>query len=155
MKSIGRIPVNKGKKYEELYEESVAKELKNKIKEARKNQIFPKNDTQIEIKIQNYLKELNIEFFTHYYTKEINHAYQCDILIPVQNNINKKTIIECDGDYWHGNPNKYILPNEFQLKQIEEDKTRTEELIDQGFRVIRLWESDIKQLNINTFQIIL
>ena len=70
----------KGRTYEEIYGPEKAK----KRKEKRGEQVFPMQDTSIEIKIQNYLKELKIGFFTHYYCKEISHAYQCDIFIPVQ-----------------------------------------------------------------------
>jgi G:T-mismatch repair DNA endonuclease (very short patch repair protein) len=120
---------------------------KQKMKIKRNERIIPVKDTKIELKIQAFLKQLNIEFFTHQYIKEINHAYQCDILIPVQNGIIQKTIIEVDGDYWHCNPLKFSMPNQMQKEQIERDKIRTLELIDKGFRVIRLWETDINNLN--------
>ncbi|GAI23509.1 unnamed protein product, partial [marine sediment metagenome] len=70
-----------------------------KIKLARANQIFPFKDSSQEVKIQNFLKTLGIEFFTHQYMKQIEHSYQCDILIPSMN-----LIIECDGDFIHCNP---------------------------------------------------
>jgi len=117
--------------------------------ETRKNIIVPFKDTKIEVKIQNYLKQLGIEFYTHQYIQEIEHGYHCDILIPIQEGINQKTIIECDGIYWHGHPVKYPNPNESQKQQIETDKTRTKELIEEGYRVIRLWENDIKKLSPN------
>ncbi|KKK40285.1 hypothetical protein LCGC14_3100690, partial [marine sediment metagenome] len=53
-----------------------------KIKEARAKQITPLQDTKIEIKMQDLLKQLKIKFQTHKYMKEIEHAYQCDIFIP-------------------------------------------------------------------------
>jgi G:T-mismatch repair DNA endonuclease (very short patch repair protein) len=170
----------KGKTYEEIYGQEKAKEqkIKSKIKTQqhydngtatfgfpkdgtmkikRANQIFPMQDTKIEIKIQNYLKELKIGFFTHYYCKEISHAYQCDIFIPVQKNrdrfIQQPIILECDGDYWHGNINhlRYKILTENQKEQIEEDEIRTQELEAKGFRVIRLWETDINKLDLNDF----
>ena len=113
-----------------------SEEHKKKIKEARKNQILPVKDTKIEVKIQNFLKELNIEFFTHQYMK-IEHGYQCDILIPSMN-----LVIECDGDYWH----KYPIGREI-------DSIRTNELLKNGFKVLRLWEFEIKELNISSFRI--
>jgi len=129
----------KGKKHK--------KETIQKIRESRANQVFPMQDTTIEIKIQNFLKLLHIEFATHYYTKEISHAYQCDILIPLT-----KTIIECDGDYWHGNPEKFPNLNELQKSQVEEDKIRTKELQEKGYRVIRLWEEEIDNLQLDEFE---
>jgi very-short-patch-repair endonuclease len=122
-------------------------ERRKRIREWRKTFIFPIHDTKIEVKVQDFLKTLGIEFFTHQYIKEISHAYQCDILIP-----STKTIIECDGDYWHGNTDKYPILEVFQLKQREEDKIRTKELIEKGYRVLRLWEHEIKQLNLEEFK---
>ncbi len=110
-------------------------ETLNKIREARKTQIFPLKDTSIEVKIQNFLKQLKIEFFTHQYMK-IEHGYQCDILIP-----SKNLVIECDGDYWHEYP-----------VGLEKDHIRTKELIDKGFKVLRLWEHEIKKMELNSFK---
>ena len=106
------------------------------LKETRTNQIIPIKDTRIEVKIQNFLKELGIEFFTHQYMKDIEHSYQCDILIPALN-----IVIECDGDYWH----KYPVG-------LEKDHIRTKELIEKGFKVLRLWECEIKEMDINKFR---
>ena len=119
---------------------------------SRKKQIFPKIDTKIEVKIQNFLSLLHIEFFTHKYMN-IEHGYQCDIFIPKQETegviIPQKTIIEADGCYWHGCPicklNSYKKLGE--RKQL--DSNRTKELQEKGFRVIRLWEHEIKQMEVN------
>jgi len=113
-----------------------SQETLQKIREARKQQIFPIKDTKIEVRIQDFLESLNIEFYTHKYISEITHSYQCDIFIPVQEGINKKTIIECDGNYWHNYPTG-----------TEIDHTRTHELSEKGYRVIRLWETEIYNLN--------
>lgn len=99
----------------------------NKIKVARSKQKIPFKDSSIEIKIQSYLKDLGIEFFTHIYLSKIAHAYQCDIFIP-----SIKLVIECDGMYWH----HYPIGNDL-------DHIRTKELIEKGFKVLRLWEYEI------------
>ena len=109
---------------------------KEKIKQARIRQILPVKDTKIETKVQNFLKELRIEFFTHQYVN-IEHSYQCDILIPSMN-----LVIECDGDYWH----KYPVGTEI-------DRIRTSELIKKGFKVLRLWEREIKEMYLNGFKV--
>ena len=118
--------------WEEEYGLTKTTELKLK----RAKQILPVRDTKIEVKTQNFLKELGIEFFTHQYMKEIEHGYQCDILIPSMN-----LIIECDGDYWH----KYPIGNEL-------DHTHTKELMEKGFKVLRLWECEIKEMDVNDFK---
>lgn len=131
---------NKGKhssKHTEFVKGSKLKqETKIKIKGARRFQIFPIKDTSIEIKIQYFLKKLDISFFTHQYIKEIEHGYQCDILIPSMN-----LVIECDGNYWH----RYPIGKEI-------DHIRTSELIDKGFKVLRLWEIDIKKMSFEDFK---
>ena len=63
---------------EKLSNRKQTEEAKIKIRKARALQLFPIKDTSIEVKIQNYLKELKIDFFTHQYIKEIEHGYQCD-----------------------------------------------------------------------------
>ena len=106
-----------------------------KFKIRRRKMVTPKKNSSIEIKIQDFLKQLNIEFFTHQYMK-IKHGYQCDILIPSMN-----LVIECDGNYWHkypiGNPN---------------DILRTQELLDIGFKVLRFWETEIQAITLPEFK---
>jgi G:T-mismatch repair DNA endonuclease (very short patch repair protein) len=147
---INRI-TNTGKKFSiEEYPNMGVRGFRDKL-------ILPFRDSLIEIKIQNFLKQLGIEFFTHQYVSEIKHAYQCDIFIPIQEGIKQKTVIECDGDYFHANPNKYkkddkIFRKGMTAEQVwEKDNTRTKELIEAGYRIIRLWESDIKVMELNNF----
>jgi len=124
-----------GRKHHEESKEKISTTRKIRIKEGKIIHITPMKDTSIEVKIQNFLKELEIDFFTHYHMS-IEHYYRCDIFIPSLN-----LVIECDGDYWH----KYPIGRDI-------DKIRTSELIERGFKVLRLWENEIKFLNINTFK---
>ncbi|KKK87311.1 hypothetical protein LCGC14_2754500 [marine sediment metagenome] len=68
--------------------------------------------------------------------KDIKHGYQCDILIPAMD-----LVIECDGDYWH----KYPCGTEI-------DNIRTKELIEKGFKVLRLWEREIEVMSLDEFK---
>lgn len=131
-----------------LFGKHQTEEHKQKLRDKRKLRVMPMKDTKIEVKIQNYLKVLHIEFITHYYISEITHSYQCDILIPAQEGIIQKTIIECDGCFWHccSVCNTKLL--EWNKKRNEVDKLRTQELIESGYRVIRLWEHEIKIMQI-------
>jgi len=135
---------NKGKQFTEERRRKISEALKGrklseesikKLKEIRKNQIFPLRDTLIEIKIQDFLKEMKIEFYPHKYI-DIGHGYQCDIFIP-----SKNLVIECDGNYWH----KYPVGREI-------DKIRTFELEEKRFNVLRLWETEIRNMNIDSFR---
>jgi len=105
------------------------------VKKSRAKQIFPKVDSSIEVKIQNFLKQLGIEFFTHQYMN-IKHGYQCDILIP-----SKNLVIECFGNYWH----KYPYGTEIDIQ-------RCNELREKGFRVFVFWEKEIKVMELNDFR---
>ncbi len=122
------------------------------VKKNRINQIFPMKDSSIEVKLQKFLTEVHIEFYTHKYISEINHSYQCDIFIPKQIGIKQKTIIEADGCYWHGcnKCNKKIM--DWTKKRRILDNQRTKELIEKGFKVLRLWEHDIKTIELNDFK---
>ena len=124
-----------------------SEEAKSKLKRARAKQIFPVKDSKPELKIQRMLKQLNIEFIPHKYM-QIEHAYCCDIFIPSIN-----LVVEVDGDYWHGNQNspRYKILNKHQIEQKEEDTIRTKELIAEGFKVLRLWETDVKKMDIQEF----
>jgi G:T-mismatch repair DNA endonuclease (very short patch repair protein) len=129
-----------GKKLQETTKNKMKKiwnspEKKDFLKERRAKQIFPIKDTKPEIIIQNFLKDLKIEFFTHQYI-HIEHGYQCDILIPSLN-----TIIECFGDYWH----KYPYSREI-------DNIRCMELRNKGFRVLVFWENEIKVMQLEDLQ---
>lgn len=137
--------LKKGKTHEQIYGKEQSKLLIENFKKKRREQRFPIKNTNIEIKIQNYLKELKIEFFTHYRFKEINSHYVCDILIPVQKSRSYcfywPLIIECDGNYWH----KYPIG-------LASDKIKDENLLKNGFRILRLWGSDIKEMNLYKFE---
>ncbi|MEK6879129.1 MAG: DUF559 domain-containing protein [Nanoarchaeota archaeon] len=132
---------HKGVKLSEVHKNSIRKgcntqEYKQVAKERRAKQVFPLKDTKIEVKIRTFLDTLQIEYFQHKYISEITHSYQCDFFIPSIN-----LVVECDGDYWH----KYPTGREV-------DHIRTKELIEKGFKVLRLWEHEIKVMDINKFQ---
>ena len=139
----------KGLTLEEFYGEERGKNVRKKMKEHRATQIFPLKDSSIEIKIQNFLKEIGIEHITHFYVKNIELRYRCDIFIPSMN-----LVIECDGDYWHGNPIRYFKKelNEYQIKQRQKDELRSKQLLEKGYKIIRLWEHEINNMTIKQFE---
>lgn len=64
------------------------------------------------------------------------------------------TIYEFYGDYWHGNPNKYDM-NELNKtvskkfgELFENTRKREIELLNNGYKIISIWESDFKKLKI-------
>lgn len=62
-----------------------------------------------------------------------------------------KVAVFIDGDFWHGNPKKYRLPKsncDYWQKKIEGNRARdrlvTRTLRKQGWTVVRVWESDLR-----------
>jgi len=87
--------------------------------------------------IEYCIKPLGIDYDTQYYLKDIHHY--CDVYIP-----SKNMIIEFQGDYWHGNPNKYSNDelSEFQKKKVTKDNELREYCSENGINLIEIWESD-------------
>ncbi len=127
-------------------------ETKDKIREKRALQKIPRISS-IEFKIRNFLDDLKINYKPQKYIKEIKDKYRCDIFIP-----SISLIIECDGDYWHGNPeangNFMEYPKRIREQRIR-DFERTSQLEEKGYQVIRLWEHEIKKISMNEFKKIL
>lgn len=72
------------------------------------------------------------------------NKFFCDFVF-----INKKVIVEADGDYWHTRPNsKYSKnpPNQAQKNTLRLDKSKNGYItkVDNGsWTLLRFWESDI------------
>lgn len=114
------------------------------------------SNTKPELKIQGFLKELNIDFQTHQYMG-ILHDYQVDIFIPSMN-----LVIECDGAHWHYLPREKYKSDDKNWRckktaqeQWDIDDVRTKELIDKRYKVLRLAEDTIKSMEIEDFKKIL
>lgn len=133
----GNKPHNLGKSKENYLPLKIVSKKKKEIRKCQKNTWT----SSIELKLQDFLTQLNLEFFAHRYIKEIENGYQCDIFVPVQPKINKKIVIEADGDYWHN----YPFGNDIDL-------IRTIQLHLKDFRIIRLWEHEIRNMNLEEFK---
>jgi len=102
----------------------LTKETKDKLRTARLNQKFPIKDTSIEVAVQTALNKAGVKFKTHYPI-----VGQPDIFIK------PNLCVFCDGDYWHN-----------RLEIQEKDRRVNEELQRKGYKVVRLWEYEIRQL---------
>jgi len=100
-------------------------------------------ETKPELTIMRELKKLKIYFSAH-----VNKITgRPDIVFR-----RKKIIVFVDSDFWHGHPKRFIMPKtntEYWKKKIAKNKKRDREvnktLKSDGWRVIRLWEYDIKK----------
>ena len=125
------------------------KEGKERASQLMKNLSFRKQcaETQAENKRANLsiteqfvcyaLKEFaKRRFKTQVVVMTAEKVYTVDFLVG------GKTIIEIDGEHWHGHPSKAPFDDR-QLRQIKNDKEKTKALQEIGFKVVRIWESEV------------
>jgi len=95
---------------------------------------MPKSNTSIERKMSGLLTEMGVPFCYQY-----SFGYWVyDFFLP-----DCKTFIECDGDYWHGNPVSYENLNSTQRNNATRGKQKENYAIKHGYKLIRFWESEI------------
>ena len=93
-----------------------------------------------EVIVENMLKELDIKYcFQKRINVDKNKFYLADFVLE-----NTNVILEAQGDYWHGNPKVFKNPSDIQLEKIANDKIRKEKLESIGYKVVYLWEYDLK-----------
>ena len=100
----------------------------------------------IEVKICKLLLDNNIKFETQYDVYYEENKFKTYDFYLIDFNL----LIEADGDYWHVNPVKYNendILTETQEKNIENDKFKNKLAKNNGYNLIRFWESDIKKKN--------
>lgn len=109
-------------------------------------------DTNIEITLRKALWHKGVRYRKNY------KICSCkpDIVISKH-----KIAIFCDGDFWHGKENPDIVKNnkafwtEKIKRNIERDLENTIELRDNGWTVLRFWESEIQTNLANCVRIVL
>ena len=109
----------------------------------RKNmQNIRSKDTAPERKVMQELKKRKI-YFAKYVTSIPGNP---DIVFR-----RKKVVVFIDSDFWHKHPKRFIMPvtnYDYWSKKIgnnvARDRKVTKELRSQGWKVIRIWEYDIK-----------
>lgn len=89
-----------------------------------------------EREFKKMLKELDVEFEV----QKIVGNKIFDFYIPHLN-----LLIEVDGCYFHGNPDKFEVLNNMQKKNIRNDAFKDSLAVGMGFGIERVWESDLKE----------
>lgn len=132
---------NKGKTWEETYSEEEIERL-TKIQREKMYRMLTESEFSLSSKIEKEfinecIEPLGIEFITQYYIKDLHHY--CDVYVP-----SKKIVIEFQGDYWHGNPKKFLKEelSVYQLKRIEKDEELRKYCKENDINLIEVWESD-------------
>jgi DNA mismatch endonuclease Vsr len=100
-------------------------------------------NTMPELLVMNELKHRKVYFAKHV-DKIIGKP---DIVFR-----RKKVVVFIDSDFWHCNPQKFIMPTtnvEYWEQKFKKNRERdvcvTETLQKQGWHVLRFWESSIKK----------
>jgi G:T-mismatch repair DNA endonuclease (very short patch repair protein) len=90
-----------------------------------------------EKRCKKILEDIGVEFEHQNFIKD---KFYVDFAIG-------KTILQVDGEYWHGHP-RYEPLSDRQKQQRARDRAQTAYLEKCGYKVVRVWESDITKENI-------
>lgn len=86
-----------------------------------------------------FLDKLGVKYVYQFEAKDIGRYFD----FMLENGL----IIEVDGDFWHGNPDKYekedLRNHQIRAQRIDEYKTKW--ALMHGFPILRIWESDIRK----------
>ena len=121
-------------------------ERKAQQREIRSKQKFPSKDSKPELLVQSILGKNNVTFLKHKNFKLNNSNHQADIVIEPDK------VIELFGDYWHFNPKIYdgesvqkMRRKQIKVKEVwKYDKYLIDGMKQQGYKVLVVWESELK-----------
>jgi len=130
------------------YGKEHAENRKAKIRAARLKQSFDKVSS-IEHKTKKVLLKLGCQekqtlnecnkWLDFACQQSIEGTCVPDFVFPLQS-----LVINCDGDYWHGNTKLFKKLNSMQKERKYKDKTQDKSLEEKGWLVLRFWEHFIK-----------
>ena len=119
----------------------------NNLSDDQKNKIFNYNGTsKLETLISESLNNLSISYTSQF----VLNGKLFDFRLT-----NTNVLIEVNGDYWHCNPKKYQKNEKVRfpggLKMVsdvwEKDKVKRLKAEKEGFKVVYIWEDEIKKSN--------
>lgn len=105
-------------------------------------------------------RESSIELLVKTYLQSAKHTFQQEVQIEEGSKwffdfqlTNTKLLLEIQGDYWHCNPSVFETPkNEYQKWAIKRDYVKKAYAKSLGYKVIPLWENDLKTNKEETFK---
>lgn len=94
---------------------------------------------KLEQKVADELKRNDVDYIFQFFISDGEICKSYDFKIK-----DKPIIIEVDGDFWHGNPN---TNNHFnKVDEVRKNDLIKEEMANKrGYKLLRLWESDINK----------
>jgi very-short-patch-repair endonuclease len=97
------------------------------------------NPNKFEMLAYSVLDEIGIDFVPQYI---VNGKFTVDAFIP-----SNRTVIQFDGDYWHGNPAKYQVLDSRQKIRVAHDISQDAYMAKIGLRVFRFWQSEFSDIS--------
>lgn len=96
-------------------------------------------------------KQTKIETIGYQILDELNLNYKPQYLIAekfcVDALVNNKLVVQFDGDYWHGNSEKYPVLDSRQKRRQNLDKSQDKYLSKCGYKILRIWEHEFANLD--------
>lgn len=102
------------------------------------------------ISMQQHLKETRLERAGYAMLDDLGIPYErqhvlfdkfcVDAFVPPAG-----LIVQFDGDYWHGNPERFPVPDARQRRRMAMDRGQDAYLAKCGLRVLRIWERDMQR----------
>ncbi len=134
-KEFLRSPSFAGQKYCSLECRNKSPEFQKRLisMNEKQNKMYP---NKFEVAAYSLMDSLGIKYEKQY---TINGKFTVDAFVP-----DKNTVVQFDGDYWHGNPEKYKDFDKRQKKRMALDKSQDAYLETIGIKVIRIWQSDFQ-----------
>lgn len=114
-----------------------SKETIEKIRQAALKQI--ERETFRKTSIEKTLEQFLVEQSIPYKYSFIFEGAQFDFLL-----LGTKILIECDGDFWHGNPKFYSTFYDVQKRIKARDIEKNQIAATHGYTLFRFWEDEIK-----------
>jgi very-short-patch-repair endonuclease len=128
-------PIKKNKNIEEVRK----KPLMKKTKTVKKHPQYGTSKLEEDF-AHNFLDKLGVKYTYQFEAKDIGRFF--DFYLQDEN-----LIIEVDGDFWHGNPEKYdkdeLRGHQKRAQRVDEHKTKWALL--HSIPILRFWESDIRK----------
>lgn len=122
------------------------KNVNNKVKTVKKVKVAKKQHPKYGTSkleddfAKEFLDKLGVKYVYQFEAKDIGRFF--DFYLPDSN-----LIIEIDGDFWHGNPEKYkkeeLKGHQIRAQRIDEYKTKW--ALMHSIPILRIWESDIRK----------
>lgn len=98
-------------------------------------------ESKIQLRVQDIINELSLTYTANAFL----YAYNFDFLFK------GKIILEIQGDFWHGNPNKYkkddVLLGKLTAEAIWKKDERKKNIVEKnGYKIFYLWEYEINKM---------